>query len=136
MSLREMKLCQKQNSIEGGGLGRVCFRESCQEVIQNPTSSNGVSQRAKSRNRKKFRKWKKRSLMKKNQNLLTPQKKAMSHLHCGEHCLGWMGLNRALAEANCNKSICCCSTQFHLNHYLQLLFDKGGSSQSLKSVVR
>lgn len=131
-------MCHRQSLVDEGVFGRV-WRGGIQDASENATTSTN-HQRTRSRNRKKFRKWKKRSLMKRKQNLLTPQKKAMNHTHCGDHCLGWMGLNRAFTEANSNKpsvGFCCCSSQFHFNHYLHLLLNKSGpSSQSLKSVVR
>lgn len=133
-----IKMCHRTNPSSDGVYERF-WRGAVQDIVENATMSatTSNSQRARSRNRKKFRRWKKRSLMKKQQKLLTPQKKAMNHVHCGDHCLGWMGLNKALVEADSKGSLvgfCCCSTQLH---YLQLLLNKSGhSTQSLKSIVR
>mgnify|MGYP006952274652 CR=1 FL=1 len=139
------KMCQRQNQIEKKRVfNRICGSgTSGQGGLENMSSlCNTNEQRMKIRNRKKFRRWKKKSLMKRNGNFLYLQNKALNHLLSGDHCLGWMGLDRALAEAQSKKAspmgLCCCSTQFHFNQCLQLLLNKSKSTttQSLKSVVR
>lgn len=137
-------MCQR--SLKDGVFERL-WRGAVQDIVDNaaPNASNpnnnNPRQRAKTRNQKRFRRWKKRSLMKKQKNLMSrQQKKNLNQIHCGGHCLGWMELNRCLANVDPNKAsssnFCCFSTPFHINQCLQLLLSKTGQSKSLKSVVR
>ena len=130
-------MCQR--SIKDGVFERL-WRGAVQNIAENaPPTNQNISNAKKTRNQKRFRRWKKRSLMKKQKILMSRKKN--NQLQCGGHCLGWMELNRALANVDPNKSapnnFCCCSTRFHINQCLQFLLSKTGqTTKSLKSVVR
>lgn len=132
-------MCQR--SLKDGVFERL-WRGAVQDIVDNAAPNNNPNsrQRAKTRNQKRFRRWKKRSLMKKQKNLMSRQKKNLNQIHCGGHCLGWMELNRCLANVDPNKpsssNFCCFSTPFHINQCLQLLLSENCQSKSLKSVVR
>lgn len=130
-------MCHRQRSLSSDAVFERIWRDAVQDIIENAKSN----QRAKTRNQKRFRRWKRRSLMKKQQNMQLRQRKGLNGNHCEDHCLQWIELNQTLAKMDPNtlplNTFCCCSNPFPITQYLHLLMSKRHStSQSLKSVVR